>query len=278
MAAQGTPTDVPEPRPRKEHIIFLNKAASRQSVLSWRRVTFKIHTFCRFDTPINLESFGPFLPWSCAALQPLSSQVWAPVRWRQGMTDDGSHVFSHCTKNGHLVPIWFSYFEILSELSSHIFLVVFMVPALFFFPSFVQPFALIFLFALFHISSAGCNRCGASLPRCHWECKFRDVLSKIHMFLLHHTSTFCGQSNRFGCISKTHLSNRVTQATPQESDFQMLRVVDTKWLVLDFTVGQSVSLKSIWSLTFAEINIACTHLDCGPNFPVAQVSHHSRFW
>lgn len=43
MAAQRTPTDVPEPRPRKEPIIFLNKAASRQIVLSWRRVAFKIH-------------------------------------------------------------------------------------------------------------------------------------------------------------------------------------------------------------------------------------------
>ena len=64
------PTDVPEPRPRKEPIIFFKKAASRQIVLSWLRVTFKIHKICRFDTPINLGSL--MVPSFLGLAQPCS--------------------------------------------------------------------------------------------------------------------------------------------------------------------------------------------------------------
>lgn len=70
MAAQRTPTDVPEPRPRKEPIIFFKKAASRQIALSWLRVTFKIHKICRFDTPINLGSL--MVPSFLGLAQPCS--------------------------------------------------------------------------------------------------------------------------------------------------------------------------------------------------------------
>ena len=161
--------------PRKEPIIFLrmrplpNKVFCHRGGLHW-----KGHKFCRFDTPISLveslcclaASIKPGLStgqvearygWPCFPCLFTFYQKWPP-----------------CAYHAYLILLFWNPEMIIQSSNTDLFdgLHGFCMVNLF---VFFQPGALIFLFALFR-TSAGCDRSGASLPRCHCECKFYTIL------------------------------------------------------------------------------------------------------